>query len=130
MDISYHLLPQLSQDQQKRINKCIATHHKNIIDEWDTQRSTPYGFINMVHDTRYAQSYQQIIDTLKSLHTQYIVVVGIGGSSMGTLAVYHALAHHRAKNSPELICFDTIDPLLTSQLLEQLQHIIQTKSYI
>jgi len=130
MDISYHLLPQLSQDQQKRITKCIAQHHQHMSDEWNTQKSTPYDFINIVHDIRYAQSYQQIIDTLKSIHARYIVLVGIGGSAMGTLAVYHALKHHRIEHAPELICFDTIDPVLTNQLLEQLQHIFQTQSYV
>lgn len=42
-----------------------------------------------------------------------VIVVGIGGSSLGTSALYTALRHRISTPAPELWIIDTIDPLTT-----------------
>ncbi len=50
----------------------------------------------------------------KHAHASLVVVVGIGGSNLGTLAVTNAVlgVHHNleASKGPILLCADTVDP--------------------
>lgn len=53
-----------------------------------------------------------------------VVVLGIGGSALGALSVYHAIQgcyaheHARAKKQPRLFVVDNIDPLLMNEVAE------------
>lgn len=55
-----------------------------------------------------------------------VVMIGIGGSQLGTVALYEALRHH-SKTEKELLCLDTIDPLATSRHLVRIEKALADK---
>jgi glucose-6-phosphate isomerase len=77
-------------------------------------------FLHMPSDDIYHASYTPIIDKLAARTLDFVVLVGIGGSAMGTLAVHHALEHHLSSHT-QLMCADTIDPIITPHLLAKLR---------
>lgn len=50
-----------------------------------------------------------------------IVILGIGGSSLGTIALRDAFGHSRAGTFPECIVLDNVDPDLIAETLETLE---------
>jgi len=65
-------------------------------------------------DPEIRQSVERLVNQKKTNDLRSIVVVGIGGSNLGTKAVYDALYGHRdglqADRYPKIIFLDTVDP--------------------
>ncbi len=74
------------------------------------------GFIAIMDDLAYADSLQPWID--KANHYEYVVVLGIGGSALGNIAIHQALRspvwNHLSLNNrrgfPKVMFWDNIDP--------------------
>ncbi|NLC28550.1 MAG: glucose-6-phosphate isomerase [Campylobacteraceae bacterium] len=69
----------------------------------------------------------------KFKNLKYVVVIGIGGSSLGTKAVMNLLSHSHLENSPSLHFLENLDPwschtLLDKLVLENTLFIIVSKS--
>jgi len=77
---------------------------KNLIEESSIEANS-IGFYNLPN-----QKIDYILDFAKNITHKYIAVIGIGGSSLGTEAIYSFL---NSKNSydKKLIFFDTTDPI-------------------
>ena len=64
----------------------------------------------------------QKIQEKRNKELRYIVVVGIGGSNLGTLALYRALRGRLEtlvnKDSPKIIFIDTVSPPLALQMID------------
>jgi len=101
------------------INQTIA-QTRSTIATCATDHSSPYIFASLPHDTEYHASYEHIITTALSYAPDLLVIVGIGGSLMGTAALHEALAHHRSQPIP-CIYADTVDPIITPQTLASLE---------
>lgn len=84
---------------------------------------SPYIFLRMPDTAQ--QRVQEIHDIIRSFSgtkpIDIVIVVGIGGSALGTQAVYHALSHHLDSSAPQLWCADTVDPITTHQLINNMQ---------
>jgi glucose-6-phosphate isomerase len=64
------------------------------------------GYYELVH-----QDVNEYIDYAKSVKQQNIVIVGIGGSSLGTYAIYQFLKDVKESTKKQLIFLETTDPL-------------------
>ena len=92
-----------------------------IQDALEKGYETPYGALNTVSDAEALSSVHQLVEKLQKLNPSLLVLAGIGGSNMGTLAVLHALGK---KNALDFLCADTIDERYTSSLLAQFRHVL------
>ncbi len=72
-----------------------------------------HASINLITDTEMHQRIKSVAQQKKTLKPEYIIVIGIGGSNLGTLAVQEAILgkHYNQKNPPTKILYaDTVDP--------------------
>jgi len=67
------------------------------------------GFIDLPLDTKILTEIRTFAKKVKGLYS-HIVILGIGGSALGAIAIREAL-QYPAKKRPELIVLDTIDPV-------------------
>lgn len=78
--------------------------------------STPYGFAWLSTDNEALKAIKMAAQEKQALKPDFVVLVGIGGSSLGTRALYEAL-RHTLPPAPLFYHADTIDPIVTQQLL-------------
>jgi len=114
------------------LNSVIQTHDDTVTrllydelamiqDSLERGYETPYGALYAVGDTEALRRTQQLVEKMQGVHPALFMLVGIGGSNMGSLAIFHAL-----KKQPvcEFACADTIDERYTSGLLEQFRRVL------
>lgn len=89
--------------------------------------ATPYSFICLPKDAAAIEQIEQLITKKKKLDPVLVVVVGIGGSNLGTQAVYDALA---ADAKIPLYFADTVDSQLMSHLLAKVAHVLQANKKV
>ena len=76
---------------------------------------TPYGALYAPLDTVMIDRVKKLVHLLEKFDPTQFVLIGIGGSSMGTLAVLNAVGGA----GRDFICADTIDDRYTKTLLEK-----------
>jgi len=83
-----------------------------------------YAFAKLSIDTANFRIVQAAVSMKKKLHPQLIVVVGIGGSNLGTIAVQEALLgkNWNLHNSPRIMYADTVDPDALKVIIEEMQY--------
>ncbi len=81
------------------------------------QREAPEASLLAPHDEAHTAQAQEAVAQLRTSSLRYVVVIGIGGSNLGTRAVYDALGGFHATqfptqdsyNTPRMVFFDTVD---------------------
>ena len=84
----------------------------NIKDSLDHEYEDKYGSINLPNDYDMVKKNKNLIEIKKKLNPKYIIVIGIGGSNLGTLAIQEALLgkYYNLKDSNIKIFYaDTVD---------------------
>ena len=90
----------------------LKTEIINIKDSLDHEYEDKYGSINLLNDYDMVKKIKNLIEIKKKLNPKYILVIGIGGSNLGTLAVQEALhgKYYNLKDSNIKIFYaDTVD---------------------
>lgn len=100
--------------------------NNDIFEKLKAERET-VGYYNLPF-----QNTDEITKYARSIAKKHIVVVGIGGSSLGTKAIYEFLLSSNTYTK-NLLFLDTIDPLAVNQLLQSVdlahtQFVISSKS--
>ena len=84
----------------------------------------PESSVNLALDSNFRNSLLQKIQDKKNSELKYVVVVGIGGSNLGTMALYRALRGRLDvllhEKDPKIIFVDTVSPPLVSQVVQLL----------
>ena len=86
---------------------------EKVFDEIINERSS-IGYYDLVH-----QDTSEIKEFANSVKQKYIVVIGIGGSSLGASAIYDFLKHTN-KISKKLFFLESTDPVEISAKLEKI----------
>lgn len=97
---------------------------KTIQEATEHGYDTDYASINLPLDAEALKKVLNVIHEKNKLNPTHIIVVGIGGSNLGTLAVYEALLgkKHNVKTKQKKILFaDTVD----SDLIRDIEEIIE-----
>lgn len=85
---------------------------KAVTQAFDNGYQTPYAFVNMPQDNNMLEMVKKVVAQKKSLNPHVLVVIGIGGSHLGTAAIQQAV-YGRFYNEqlPETKIFyaDTVD---------------------
>jgi glucose-6-phosphate isomerase len=98
----------------------LATIHNDITKELDHGLDSEYACLSL-HDTMQDQldEISRVAEAIR--HFQNILVIGIGGSSLGCKAIRHALKPERLPENPVSLRFvENIDPFLLEGLFQEL----------
>ena len=86
----------------------------------------PESSINLSFDENFKKSLLERIKAEKNKGLKYVVVVGIGGSNLGTMALYRALRGRLDVflhvGDPKMIFVDTVSPPLISQAIDFIEN--------
>lgn len=111
----------------KPLNACAQKMQDALTKKYDTE----YASLNVLDDQELFDQVQKIAQAKKSLQPAVMVLIGIGGSSLGTIAVQQACQPPFAQDHamPYWVA-DTIDPDYIGRLLAYSQEFLKSESPI
>ena len=110
---------------------CFSTNYDSALISRIQQETKSIGYYNLPNqDTRYIGDYLEKLDKQQGLELLTdIVVVGIGGSSLGTKAIYHFLKPVR-KLKRKLHFIDSTDPIALNSLQKDVNFASQATHFL
>ncbi|MGE0009304.1 MAG: hypothetical protein AB7F19_02070 [Candidatus Babeliales bacterium] len=117
----------------ERIARKLHPEIKRIQAARTTQYTTDYSSINLPSDQERYDAIHRVINEKKALKPTILVVIGIGGSNLGTLAVHQALQGVLYnQTSPELKVYflESVDSEYVYTLQELVKNALQCKEQI
>ncbi len=121
-----HKINQL-EEEQKKIKKTFKLR------ESKKNYSTEYASINLPFDESLLHEVKRIIAEKRKLSIDSLVVIGIGGSNLGTIAIHQSingLLYNEQKPPIKLYFADSVDPTYTAQLITTLEEQFQREKNI
>lgn len=88
--------------------------------------TSPKSFVNLVSDSKILEDVEKAVNEKKNNALKYVILVGIGGSGLGTKAVYDALeGFYQTVSEPttRMVFLDTINP----EFLEKVDKLIDSE---
>lgn len=121
MQFKYVDTCQIYENEISFIAKRVAPHIKHFQKiSTDKDYSSEESFINLPFDEKNLKQAVALKEKLVSPRLKYIIDIGIGGSNLGTKAVYDALDGFfdiiEPQRFPKIIFADTNDPVFLSKL--------------
>lgn len=101
---------------QKVLDHAIEGHAKQSYGTY----TAPYHSIGLPFDQTYINKILDVAQEKKKLNPSAFVLIGIGGSSLGTQAVWQAVSMYVDKQSLSFFCAETVDP---DQMFSLIEHI-------
>ncbi len=123
----------ITQKQIQQLESNLISEIKKI------NQATKKGFeddrasVNLPVDSETVKQVLNVVDCKKNLNPNYIVVVGIGGSNLGTIAVFEAVLgrKHNLKHHWKKILFaDTVDSDLLNDINEIVEPVLKNNGNI
>ena len=109
---------------ESRFFNSFLKEKNQLVKKIFSMKETPgYGFIRLPEDMDLAKEIIKFTDSQKKNKWENIVVLGIGGSALGGIAVRDAILgpYHYLGKSPRLFFMDNIDPSNTALLLSSIK---------
>lgn len=105
---------------------------------WDVARADDYNepesSMNLPLDDGFKEFLVKKIQEKKNKELKHVIVVGIGGSNLGTMALYRALRGRLGafltSNAPKIIFVDTVSSPLVQQVVDFLKNQVQNPEEI
>jgi len=110
----------ISESQILSYGKKLRTEIRNISKASKSGFDTDYASINLPSDKKILEAVERAVSEKKKLKPAILVVVGIGGSNLGTIAVHHAVnGVNYNESDPKLKVYfaDTVDSDNISSIL-------------
>ncbi len=82
--------------------------------------------IILPHDDSYFEHVRSIAYAYQSSQLKYVIVVGIGGSNLGTKAIYEAVLAerlHLKKRTPELLFLETVNETSFASIIKHIESV-------
>jgi glucose-6-phosphate isomerase len=110
---------------------CFSTNYDSALIGRIQQETKSIGYYNLPNqDTHYIDDYLEKLDKQQGLELLTdIVVIGIGGSSLGTKAIYHFLKPVR-KLKRKLHFIDSTDPIALNSLQKDVNFASKTTHFL
>jgi len=89
--------------------------------------------LNLPVDTSSLQKVMALVEEKNKLHPRYVIVVGIGGSNLGSLAVFDAILgkkYNLQDNEKKILFADTVDSDLVFDIIRIIEPVLQNKEKI
>ena len=104
-------------DEIRRMNQATQTGYED-----------EHASLNLPFDSEVVNTVKRVVQKKKQFHPQYLIVVGIGGSNLGTMAVADAvqgrLSNYLTKTTKVLYA-DTVDSDLMNSILHLTESVLQ-----
>ena len=114
----------VSQDDIKKIGEKLIPEMKNIKKQQAAMYETDYASLYVPSDPKLLDAVEALIEKKKKLHPSVLIVIGIGGSNLGTIAIHKALQgdfYNEKKGSIKVYFADTVD----SDYLENIVKLVE-----
>lgn len=114
-------------------NEVIAYVIKQIEQEKSTGYETDFASIRVPFDQDYYTKTLSLVAQKKALNPKMMVIIGIGGSNLGTLAVHEALKGRWYNDSdPQISIYfaDTVDTTMLAALIERVKAVLKQKQEV
>jgi glucose-6-phosphate isomerase len=112
----------------------VAPLHDQLRDALSNHYRTGYSFIKLPFDHDARAEIQELIGAKKKLNPALLIIIGIGGSNLGTKAVHEFInGIYTVDVSAPLPCYflDTLDPDLLNTVLARIAHyLLQGRSVL
>lgn len=95
------------------VQKKIAPEITRVAAAWQGNYATPYSCMQLPLDTAMHEQIMAVAREKKRLQPAQIILIGIGGSNLGALAVYQALT------GQAIDCADSVDSFATHELYKK-----------
>jgi glucose-6-phosphate isomerase len=119
--------------EMNMLHKKLEPEIKRLQHAATKQYATPYASINLMNDEQMLLRLQAVIQEKQQLKPTIMVVVGIGGSNLGAMAVHHALqGMSYNETNPQLKVYwaDTVDADHIYRISEQMEHALQANEHV
>lgn len=104
--------------------KKLEPEIKKLNESLNLRYTTEYGFINLPDDRALMLKIKRLALQKNENNLEYLVVIGIGGSSLGSIAVLEAIKgklYNQLHNNPKIIFVESLDTFY----LDQVIHLIE-----
>lgn len=118
----------ISPEQRQKLNPELITEIKKIQEATEKRYDDDRASINLPNDKTTLHNVLKLVNEKNKLDPRYIVVVGIGGSNLGTIAVFDAVLgkKHNFKSKTKKILFaDTVDSDLMNDIIEIIEPMLK-----
>lgn len=123
----------ISQPSIEHLAQKVIPDIERMRENFSNGYHSPYSFINVPSDKEFLHHIQTIIAEKRQLHPTLLIVIGIGGSSLGTLAVQEAIVGKwfNSKNPSIKIYFaETVDSDYIHDLVQLAEQTLHKKENI
>lgn len=98
-----------------------------------TDYGDPESSLQLPGDAKQLKEIQKAVKHLRSATLQYVIIIGIGGSNLGTQAVYEAIAGSMnllVDRLPKLLFLDTVTDEKMTAVTRVLEHLISKEDFL
>ena len=106
----------------------LREEHERICSAWNTGYDSVYASINLSNDRQLIQNVKNLAAQKLSYNPEMVIVIGIGGSSLGTRAVHEAIngtLYNEVHTTPLLYFVESIDSDYTQTVLQLAEQVIK-----
>ena len=107
--------------KQEALLALYIKHCKTVIDSQDYE--SPEASLCLLTDKRIIEEVMEMVRKKKTPELKYVIVIGIGGSNLGTKAIYEALS-----GQIKMFFLDTIDPKAIITFLQFVDREVKSKN--
>ncbi|MEK6974304.1 MAG: hypothetical protein AABW41_03670 [Nanoarchaeota archaeon] len=104
--------------------KKLEPEIKKLNESLNLRYTSEYGFINLPDDRALILKIKNLTLQKKENDLEYLVVIGIGGSSLGTIAILEAIKgkfYNLLHNTPKIIFVESLDTFYLTQVIHLLE---------
>lgn len=123
----------ITEQQIKQTAHLLVAHLEHIRESLKNGYNTDYAALFLPEDTQLIATIQTAITAKKLLKPDILVLIAIGGSNLGTIAVFQAVAglfYNQLDHNMRFYYADTVDTRLTAELLTIVENALQKKQKI
>lgn len=99
----------------------LQSYAKNLKRHIAGVKSRGEQFYRVIDDATTLRQLQKFADRMRPRFSD-IIVLGIGGSALGTISLQHALTHLYVETSPRLHVLDNVDPVMIHELADVIDY--------
>ena len=112
----------VAQDKIQAIKERLKPECERIKAAWGAGYSDEYASLSLPSDDNLLATVQEVVAQKRQLKTAVLVIIGMGGSSLGARAVYHAL---RSSAVPSVYFLDTLDGRYCQEVYKVCEAVLQ-----
>lgn len=112
----------------KSLGKKLEPEIKRIQAALATGYDSAYDSINLITDERMHTAVQAVVDEKKLLKPKIMIVIGIGGSNLGALAVHealHGVMHNQSNPELKVYWADTVDADYIHAIAQKIEAVLR-----